>query len=85
VSGASANDPETTDAPADAVGRWARARVFVREHPYLVGLLVATTIGGAVFGALVPMGELGVVRRTIGGAIAGFYFGLFPLGFRLLD
>jgi len=51
----------------------------------MVGLLIACTIGGAVFGAVVPMGELSVIRRVLGGAVAGFYFGLFPLGYRLLD
>ena len=31
------------------------------------------------------MEELSTVRRVVGGAVAGFYFGLFPLGFRLFE
>jgi hypothetical protein len=38
----------------------------------------------AVAGTLLPLGEFSMTRRVVGGAIAGFYFGLFPLGFRLL-
>ena len=59
---------------------------FCREHPYMVGLLVCSTIAGAVGAAVLPIGEsLPMARRVIGGAIAGFYFGLFPLGFRLFE
>lgn len=73
--------PEKREAPRVI----ARAVVFTREHPYMVGLILTFTVAGAVFGAATPMGELSLVRRTIGGAVAGFYFGLFPLGFRLFE
>jgi hypothetical protein len=43
------------------------------------------TIAGAVFGAAVPMGKLSVICRALGGAVTGLHFGLFPLGYRLLD
>ena len=51
----------------------------------MAGLLLVSTIAGGVAGALIPMGELSVARRCLGGAIAGFCFALFPLGFRLFD
>ena len=63
----------------------ARPLLFAREHPYMVGLILAFTIAGAAFGAVTPMGELSLLRRVLGGAVAGFYFGLFPLGSRLFE
>ena len=62
-----------------------KALRFAREHPYIVGLILAFTVAGAAFGAVTPMGELSLLRRILGGAVAGFYFGLFPLGFRLFE
>ncbi len=60
-----------------------RVKEFCREDPISVGLLVAFTITGAVGAFLIPLGDLSVTRRVIGGAVAGLYFGIFPLGFRL--
>ncbi len=77
----------SADSGADAAvpPMFARVFRFAREHPYMVGLLVSCTIGGAAFAVVMPMGEVSLVRRVFGGAVGGFYFGLFPLGYRRLE
>ena len=57
---------------------------FARAHAMTVSLLVLGTTAGAVGGALLPI-EAAPATRMLGGAIAGFYFALFPLGERLFD
>lgn len=72
-------------AGSESLKRGSRAMKFVREHRYMVGLLMAGAVLGAIAGATIPMGDLSLVRRVLGGAVAGFYFALFPLGFRLFE
>ncbi len=57
---------------------------LIWEHPYVVGLLFAGTLGGAGVSVILPMDDISMLRRVLGGAVAGFYFVLLPLGFRLL-
>ena len=75
-------DEDTTEkGPKGSV--LARALQFCRDEPVSVGLLLAFTLAGAAGAFLIPLGDMSVARRVAGGAVAGFYFGLFPLGFRL--
>ena len=62
-----------------------RALAYCKKNPGVVALVVLFTAGGAVGGILLPFDGLSLARRIIGGAIAGFYFALFPLGFRLFE
>mgnify|MGYP000201850406 CR=1 FL=1 len=55
-----------------------------RKHPVTFGLLVLGTLAGAIGGLYIPV-DTHPALRALGGAIAGFYFALFPLGERLFD
>ena len=59
---------------------------YVRENPYSVLVVVvgaAVGAAGAVYFEL--PGDLSATGRALGGAIAGAWVGLFPLGFRLYE
>jgi len=62
-----------------------RVWTFCRENPGVTAFMLVSTVGGMVAGWLLPFDDLSLTRRLVGGAIAGFYFGLFPLGVRLFD
>lgn len=47
-----------------------------REHPVIVGILVVSTLSGAVLGAYLLTGEWSLTRRILGGAVAGAGTGL---------
>jgi len=61
-----------------------RLIITAKEHPVTLALLVLGTIVGGIGGAFVPL-DASLATRVLGGAIAGFYFALFPLGERLFD
>ncbi len=64
-------------------GALRRALRLLRAHPGTTGLVVLSTVAGAA-GAVWLLGDsYTLTQRIVGGAIAGFYFSLFPLGFRL--
>ena len=63
----------------------AGAAAYCRDNPSTVVILGAATVGGAIGALYLPFEDLSTMRRLLGGAIAGFYFGLFPLGFRLFN
>ena len=73
---------ETTDTER-AAGGGARALEILRHNPITAVVLVASVAGG-IFGALqLPVEDLSMTRRVLGGAVVGAWFGLFPLGARL--
>ena len=65
----------------------AAAWAYCREHPVLVGLLLLGGVGGAVGAVILEIGpdEMSLVRRVVGGGIAGTLFAICALGFRLFD
>ncbi len=77
--------PETKSGSEAKPALLRRAWLFTRRRPYLVLVILGSTLLGAGIGAAIPFGEFSTARRCFGGAIAGFYFSLFPLGFRLFD
>jgi len=62
-----------------------RIAAYCRENPYAVLVIALFTVVCAVVAAMLPIGELSVARKALGGAIAGFYFSLMPLGFRIFN
>lgn len=63
----------------------AKALGFCRERPVLVGLLLLGGVGGAVGAVYIAPQDLSLVRRVVGGALAGVLFSMCALGFRLYD
>jgi hypothetical protein len=61
-----------------------RVARYARAHPVSLGLLALGVVLGAVGGLFLPI-DAPPATRALGGAIAGFYFALFPLGERLFD
>jgi hypothetical protein len=49
---------------------------FARRHPVIAGTLAATTLLGAVAGAVLLTGEWSLARRLLAGAVAGAGTGL---------
>jgi hypothetical protein len=49
---------------------------FARSHPVIAGTLAATTLAGAVAGAVFLTGEWSLARRLLAGALAGAGTGL---------
>jgi hypothetical protein len=68
-------------------GSLRRAAAWCRRNP----IVVVVFVGGAAAGAGLTVGlEIGpagmpVWKRALGGALAGAWFGMFPLGFRLFE
>lgn len=60
---------------------------YVRARPVLVGLLALGGIGGAVLAVYLPVApdDMSMLRRALGGALAGTLFAMCALGFRLFD
>ena len=58
---------------------------WIRANPATVAMVAAFTVAGAVGALWLPLGDFSVAKRVLGGAIAGFYFGLFPIGYRMFD
>jgi hypothetical protein len=59
---------------------------YVRENPLSAAVVLlgaATGAAGAVYFEL--PGDLTPIWRALGGAVAGAWVGLFPLGFRLYE
>ena len=81
---ADADSGPPKESAGDEIGLWRRVSDFTRAHPHMIGFLFASVVAGSVAGVLLPLGDVSMTRRIVGGAVSGFYFGLFPLGFRLL-
>ena len=68
-------------------GRVRAALRWCRRNP----VAVAALVGGAAAGAGLAVGfeigpdEMATWKRALGGALAGAWFGMFPLGFRLFE
>jgi len=60
---------------------------WCRRHPLAVVVFVAGAAAGASLCVALEIGPAGmpVWKRALGGALAGAWFGMFPLGFRLFD
>ena len=67
--------------------RAARIAAFCRSHPVTVGAFLVGTLGGATAAVVLPIApeSLSVTQRALGGALAGAWLAMFPIGFRLYD
>lgn len=60
---------------------------WCREHPVTALAFGGGTVAGAVLAVHFELGgaDLAVWKRALGGAVAGAWLAMFPLGFRLFD
>ena len=75
---------EANEVPGDPSSKAGLAG-WIRENPYTSGLVAAFTAAGVAGALWLPIGDFSLAQRIFGGAIAGFYFGLFPIGYRMFD
>jgi hypothetical protein len=72
--------PRDADAgPEEAAPRAERprtARELVRTHPWITGILVATTVGGAIAGPFLFEETWPLARQVAAGAFLGAWVGL---------
>jgi hypothetical protein len=63
------------------VGRWCG------EHPFTCAVIAIGTAAGAVSAVAFEIGpaEMATWKRALGGALAGAWLAMFPLGFRLFE
>jgi hypothetical protein len=68
-------------------GKLGRLWAWSREHPVTVVVFLVGTVTGAVCAVTFELGpaELATWKRALGGALAGAWLAMFPLGFRLFD
>jgi hypothetical protein len=71
----------------ETTGKRARVWGWCREHPVTAIVFVAGTTAGAWSAVAFQLGpeELSTWKRALGGALAGAWLAMFPLGFRLFD
>jgi hypothetical protein len=62
-----------------------RALDFARENPGTTAIMGIATLAGSITAWWFEIGDLSPTGRLLGGAFAGAWFGLFPLGVRLFD
>ena len=74
-------DQESGIGGARRIWRWCR------EHPFTVVVFVAGSTAGAWAAVAFELGPDGMAtwKRALGGALAGAWLAMFPLGFRLFD
>jgi hypothetical protein len=66
--------------------RMDRARGYIRENPIAAAAVVLGAAAGAALAVHYELpADLSPLGRALGGAIAGGWVGLFPLGFRLYE
>jgi len=65
----------------------ARLLSWCREHPVTALVFAGGTVAGSVLAMHFELGgpELATWKRALGGALAGAWLAMFPLGFRLFD
>jgi hypothetical protein len=65
----------------------ARAWRWCRGHPFTCAVFAIGTAAGAVSAVTFEIGpaEMAIWKRALGGALAGAWLAMFPLGFRLFE
>lgn len=60
---------------------------WCREHPVTALVVAGGTVAGCVLAVHFELGgpDLSPWKRALGGAVAGAWLAMFPLGFRLFD
>jgi hypothetical protein len=60
---------------------------WCRRHPFTCAVFAAGSVAGAISAVLFEIGpaEMATWKRALGGAFAGAWLAMFPLGFRLFD
>ncbi len=67
----------------DLAGSWR----WCRQHPVTVVVFLGGTVAGATCAVVFELGpeEMATWKRALGGALAGAWLAMFPLGVRLFD
>jgi type IV secretory pathway TrbL component len=65
----------------------ARALGWCRRNPFTCAVFVIGTVAGAISAVAFEVGpeEMATWKRALGGALAGAWLAMFPLGFRLFE
>jgi len=60
---------------------------WCRENPFTCAVFVGGTAAGAISAVAFELGpeEMATWKRALGGALAGSWLAMFPLGFRLFE
>ena len=60
---------------------------WCRRNPFTCAVVVVGTTAGAVSAVVFQLGpeEMATWKRALGGALAGAWLAMFPLGFRLFE
>ena len=71
----------------DTPGRLSTLWAWCREHPVTTIAFAVGTAAGAVSAVVFELGpeDMATWKRALGGALAGAWLAMFPLGFRLFD
>ena len=64
-----------------------RTLAWCRSHPFTCAVFAIGTATGAVSAVAFQIGpeEMATWKRALGGALAGAWLAMFPLGFRLFE
>ena len=67
--------------------RLGRIGIWCRNHPFTCAVFAVGTAAGAASAVAFEIGpaEMANWKRALGGAIAGAWLAMFPLGFRLFE
>jgi hypothetical protein len=68
-------------------GKLGRVWAWSREHPVTAVVFLVGAAAGAASAVALELGpaEMATWKRAFGGALAGAWLAMFPLGFRLFD